>query len=210
MDDFVNAPSFLLPLSQGRLPAKRVEEKQPRASGLRRAGANDASLGASKAGHAKSAPGAADRLRRSEKNATDWIKRRDAPPQRPRLGRRAAPRSGGFGGEPSFSGMVLILCHLRIAPSRPAPAGRSACGLIARLGAAVARVQAGDLSLAPAQGRPAGRGRSEGRVGNGEARSPPQGPHFICPSLVRRRFGLTACAACLRCLYFPRDGLIFG
>lgn len=149
---------IFLPLSQGRLPAKRVEEKQPRASGLRRACANDASSGASKAGHAKSEPGAADRLRRSEKtqqarsnaamrrlNGRSWQARRASIR---RLWGRTELQRDGFDALPSSHS------------PKPARAGgpqrlRPDCS--AKRGSR--RVQAGYFSLAPAQGRPGRTGR---------------------------------------------------
>lgn len=121
-------------------------------------------------------------------------------------GRRAAPRSCGFGGEPSFSGMVLMLCHLRIAPSQPAPVGRGACGLIARPGRG-SRASSARRSCLCACARSAGQARPAGGPG-WERRSSVSAPRpafhlsVACPSPLRLDR--------LRRLYFPREGLIIG
>ena len=82
---------------------------------------------------------------------------------------RAAPRSGGFVAEPSFSGMAFMVCHLRIAPSRPAPVGRGVCGLIARPGRG-SRASSVRRSFPCACARSAGSGATGRRAGLGTAK----------------------------------------
>lgn len=185
---------IFLPLSLGRLPAKRVEEKQPRASGLRRAGANDASFGASKADHAKSAPGAADRLRLSGKNATGSIKRRDAPSQRPRSGqaRRASIRRLWGRTELQRDGFDAL-------PSSHSPKPARVGGLRRLRPDCPARArQSRELSpeIFPLRlrkvVRSGGRDRPEGGL---EAASPVSATRPAFHLSTRRRPGLTACAA---------------
>lgn len=182
------------PLVAGPFAGETSRRKTTAGVRLRRAGANDASLGASKADHAKSAPGAADRLRRSGKNATGSIKRRDAPSQRPRSGqaRRASIRRLWGRTELQRDGFDAL-------PSSHSPKPARVGGLRRLRPDCPARArQSRELSpeIFPLRlrkvVRSGGRDRPEGGL---EAASPVSATRPAFHLSTRRRPGLTACAA---------------